>query len=72
MQVDELREALRRHRLSKNMSYEALAADIAETLGADRKLSLRTIYSFIDGHGNPFETTTYTIEQYLKAQGIAA
>lgn len=72
MQVEALREALRRHRLSRNMSYEELAADIGRALGPDRKLSLRTVYSFIEGDTDPYETTAYTIAQYLRSQGIAA
>jgi hypothetical protein len=67
MQVDALRDELRRHRLERNLSYEDLAADIAKTLGEDRRLSLRTVYSFItEDDTRPYETTVYTVQCYLE------
>jgi len=64
--VDALRAALRQHRLSKGMSYEQLAADLAEVLGVERKLSLYTLRTFIEGFTQPIETTRYTIAEYLR------
>jgi sugar diacid utilization regulator len=70
--VDDLRAALRLHRLSRTWSYERLAAHMSDVLGAERAPSLRTIHNFLAAETEPLETTTYVIAEYLDKQGVAA
>jgi hypothetical protein len=72
MQIDELRVALKRHRLSQGLSYEELAADMLATVGPKRAVSMFTLRNFIEGVHKPYETTEYAIADYLRAQGVAA
>lgn len=63
----QLRDALRGHRLDRNLSYDELAAAIGV-----EKVSPATVRRFIESETEPHQTTAHAIEQYLKAQGVAA
>lgn len=71
--TEALRQALKEYRLSRGMSYEDLASDMRQVVGQNHKLSLFTLRRFIEGETEyPHVLTCYAIEQYLKAQGVAA
>lgn len=59
--VEQLRRALRQHRLEQNFSLEDLARAIGPLTGA-------TVKRFIDGTTEPHETTVYAVRAYLKGK----
>lgn len=60
MSVEQLRRALREHRLEQNLSYDELAAAI----GLDR-VSAPTVRRFIESETEPQEMTVYAVRTYL-------
>lgn len=67
MSVDQLRRALREHRLKRNLSYD----DLAHAIGADR-VSGPTVRRFIESETEPHEQTIYAVRTYLTQKGVAA
>jgi transcriptional regulator with XRE-family HTH domain len=66
--LQQLRTALREHRLERHLSFD----ELAQAIGAD-KVSAATVRRFIESETEPHETTTYWVERYLDRvhEGVA-
>lgn len=64
--MTQARDALKRRRLNKAWSFDALYADMVRVLGHDRAPSAPTIRRFVTRETEPEDTTTHTIKAYLE------
>jgi predicted transcriptional regulator len=63
--VNQLRKALREHRLDKGLTFDELAAQINAAVGAER-VSQSSIFRFIENDVEPRDLTAHAIERYLE------
>jgi hypothetical protein len=69
--TDALREALKAHRETRGLSYDALAQQINEFCDPPHSVTLFSVRKFIEGFTSyPHVLTLEAIEKYLKNEGV--